>query len=104
MSAREIDLERLRAELKIWHAEMAHLEQKLVAPATQGGLGTGGLDRAKLEAQLAILRQLSDKADMAVHELASADEGDWGIQREGAKKALLHLGGAFEQLRSRFRE
>jgi ElaB/YqjD/DUF883 family membrane-anchored ribosome-binding protein len=101
MGAREIDLERVKAQLKLWNAEMEHLERKM--GAAERGERTGLPHRALdgLQEELAMLRQLRDEADRKTRELEQATDEDWESLHMAAEQALANLGDAFEQARSR---
>lgn len=108
MNAKAFDLERLRAELKLWDAEIAHLGESVqrLEPDVQTALQSEAHDtlQAMLEEELAKLRQLRDEADRELQRMEQAGDAEWKIQGERAERALGRLGAAFEESRSRFGE
>jgi hypothetical protein len=108
MNAKAFDLERLRAELKLWDAEMAHLGEKVstLEPQAPSAMQSEAHDtlQAMLEEELVKLRQLRDEAEQELQRLEQAGEAEWKIQGERAERALGRLGDAFEESRSRFGE
>jgi len=108
MNAKAFDLERLRAELKLWDAEMAHLEEKVgrLEPEAESAMQSEAHEmlQAMLETELAKLRQLRDEAERELQRMEQAGDAEWKIQRERAERALTRLGEAFEQSRSQFGE
>ena len=107
MNAKAFDLERLIAELKLWDAELMHLEASVhrMGPVFQTAVQAEADDMLQmLEQELAELRQLRDEADQALQEMAQAGDPEWKIQGELAERALARLGEAFEQSREHFGE
>lgn len=107
MNAKTFDLERLSAELKLWDAEIDHLEEKIsqVEPDAQAALPAEAHDALqRLEADVARLRQLRDEAALALRRFQQAGEPEWKIEAERAERALARLGEAFEQSRAEFGE
>ena len=108
MNAKTFDLERLRAQLKLWDAEIAHLEGTVqrLEPDVQTALQSEAHDmlQAMLETELAKLRQLRDEAEQELQRMELAGDAEWKIQGERAERALARLGAAFEQSRSHFGE
>jgi Skp family chaperone for outer membrane proteins len=108
MNAKAFDLERLRAELKLWDAEMAHLEDKVsrLEPEIRTAMQSEAHDmlQAMLAEELARLRQLRDEAEQELQRMEQAGDAEWKIQGERAERALGRLGAAFEQSRARFGE
>jgi len=89
MNAKAFDFERLSAELKLWDAELMHLEESVHRMGLQ---------------KLPALRQLRDEADQTLQQMAQAGDPEWRIQGERAERALARLGEAFEQSRNHFGE
>jgi Skp family chaperone for outer membrane proteins len=107
MTAKAFDLERLSAELKLWDAELDHLEEKIrrAEPDAQAALPSETHDtQQRLEADVAKLRQLRDEAEQALQRMQQAGEPEWKILAERAERALARLGEAFEQSRAEFGE
>jgi Skp family chaperone for outer membrane proteins len=108
MNIKAFDLERLSAELKLWDAEIAHLEETVerVEPDVQTALQSEAHDmlQAMLETELAKLRQLRDEAEQELKRMELAGDAEWKIQGERAERALARLGAAFEQSRTHFGE
>jgi prefoldin subunit 5 len=102
MIPRTRDLERLRAELQLWAAEMAHLEATIgrLEPEARSALQDESHDtlEAMLQAELARLRQLWGEAQQAVQRLEQADDAEWHILLE---RAELDLGPWVRPLKSR---
>ena len=107
MNAKAFDFERLSAELKLWDAELMHLEESVhrMGPEFQTTVQAEADDMLQmLEQELAELRQLRDEADQALQQMAQAGDPEWRIQGERAERALARLGEAFEQSRNHFGE
>ncbi len=104
MIARAFELERLRAQLQLWNAEMTHLGAKIGAPPSVGSPPHQAPERAALQTELETLRQLWAEAELALHRLERADDAEWKILLERAELDLGRLGAAFEQSRARFGE
>lgn len=107
MNAKAFDLERLSAELKLWDAELMHLEESIhqMGPVFQTAVQAEADDMLQmLEQELADLRQLRDAADQTLQQMAQAGDPEWRIQGERAERALARLGEAFEQSRNHFGE
>ena len=107
MNAKAFDFERLSAELKLWDAELIHLEESVhrMGPAFQTAVQAEADDMLQmLEHELAALRQLRDEADQALQQMAQAGDPEWRIAGERAEHALARLGEAFEQSRNHFGE
>lgn len=108
MIPRTRDLERLKAELQLWDAEMTHLEAKVsrLEPEAHSAMQDEAHDtlEAMLQAELARLRQLWCEAQEALHRLEQADDAEWHILLERAELDLGRLGAAFELSRARFGE
>lgn len=107
MNAKAFDFERLSAELKLWDAELTHLEESIhgMGPETQAEVQSEALDMLQmLEQELAQLRQLRDDADQELQRMEQAGDAEWKIQGERAERALARLGAAFEQFRTHFGE
>lgn len=107
MNAKAFDLERLSAELKLWDAELMHLEEGVhrMGPVFQTAVQAEADDMLQmLEQELAALRQLRDAADQALQQMAQAGDPEWRIQGERAERALARLGEAFQQSRKHFGE
>ncbi|HSJ80148.1 MAG TPA: hypothetical protein VK910_02955 [Thiobacillus sp.] len=107
MNAKAFDFERLSAELKLWDAELMHLEESVhrMGPGFQTAVQAEADDMLQmLEQELTALRQLHDEADQALQQMAQAGDPEWKIQGERAERALARLGEAFEQSRNHFGE
>jgi prefoldin subunit 5 len=108
MIPRTLDLERLKAQLQLWDAEMTHLEAKIgrLAPEAHTALQDEAHDtlEAMLQEELGRLRQLWFEAEQALHRLERADDAEWNILLERAELDLGRLGEAFELSRARFGE
>lgn len=107
MNAKTFDLERLWAELKLWDAEIAHLEETAprLRPEVQTALQSEGHDMLLvMQTELARLRLLRDEAAQELQRMEQADDPEWRIQAERAERALARLGAAFEQSRTYFGE
>jgi prefoldin subunit 5 len=108
MKNRTIELDRLRAELQLWDAEMTHLEAKVdsMAPESRSALQNESRDtlEAMLHEELARLRQLWSEAAQSLDRLERTNGDEWKIVLERAELNLSRLGAAFEQSRSRFGE
>lgn len=108
MNAKTFDLERLRAELKLWDAEIAHLEETVgrMEPEFRSAMQSEahGVLQAMLEEDLAKLRAMRDEAEQELQRMDEADDAEWKIQGERAERALARLGETFERSRARFGE
>jgi len=107
MNTKVFDLERLKVELKLWDAEMTHLEATIshLDPDAQTAVQSEAHDlRTMLESELAKLQQLRNEVDQELRRMEQADGPEWRIQGERAERALVRLGEAFEQSRSWFGE
>lgn len=108
MNAKAFDLERLRAELKLWDAEIAHLEKTVypMGPEFLTAMQSEAheMPQAMLEEELAKLTQLRNEAEQELQRMELAGDAEWKIQGERAERALARLGAAFEQSRSHFGE
>lgn len=107
MNAKTFDLERLRAQLTLWDAEITHLEETIqhLGPEFQTAVQSEADDMlVMLEKELAALKQLQDEADQELRRMEQAGDPEWRIQGERAERALARLGTAFEQSRTRFGE
>jgi prefoldin subunit 5 len=107
MSARQIDLERLHARLKVWNAELEHIEDKLRRLRPEHLAAPGTEAEARLRADLEALRRLRDGVDEDIRNLEKVEKagaGEWDNLLLVAEQALAALGDAFERTRSHFRE
>jgi Skp family chaperone for outer membrane proteins len=107
MNAKAFDFERLSAELKLWDAELMHLEESVhrLGPEFQTAVQAEADDLLQmLQHELAALRQLRDEAYQALQQMAQAGDPEWRIQGARAERALARLGEAFEQSRNHFGE
>lgn len=107
MNAKTFDLERLRAQLTLWDAEITHLEETIqhLGSEFQTAVQSEADDMlVMLEKELAALKQLQDEADQELRRMEQAGDPEWRIQGERAERALARLGTAFEQSRTRFGE
>lgn len=107
MNAKTFDLERLRAELKLWDAEIAHLEETAprLRPEAQAAVQSEAHEMLQaMQEELARLRELRDEADQELQRMEQAGDPEWRIQGERTERALTRLGAAFEQSRTRFGE
>lgn len=108
MSLRTIELDRLRAQLQLWDAEMTHLEEKVshMEPVNRSAMENEAHDtlQAMLQQDLARLRQLWLEAEQALHQVERAHDDEWQIVWERAERVLDRLGEAFAASRARFGE
>lgn len=108
MKDRTIEIDRLRAQLQLWDAEMTHLDAKVgrMVPESRSALQNESRDtlEAMLREELTRLRQLWSEAAQSLDRLERANGDEWKILLERAELNLSRLGAAFEQSRSRFGE
>ncbi|MCG5513559.1 hypothetical protein [Ectothiorhodospira shaposhnikovii] len=95
MSQREAHIEKLKARLDEWNAEIHKLEAK--AQAAQADM------KIQYEEQLSAMREQRDKARERMHELQDASEDAWEHMREGMESAWEHMSKAFKDAMNRFR-
>lgn len=107
MNAKTFDFERLKAQLTLWDAEIAHLEETAprLKPEVQAALQSEAHEMLQtMQEELAKLKHLRDEADQELQHMEQAGDPEWRIQGERAERALTRLGAAFEQSRSHFGE
>jgi hypothetical protein len=108
MTARTLDIERLKTQLQLWDAEIAHLEEEVGRMQPEGRSAMQNEARDTLQAMLAkesaALRQQWAEAEQALEQVEQARDDEWHIAWEHAERLLDRLGATFEQARARFGE
>ncbi|MFZ1910627.1 MAG: hypothetical protein WAU52_16250 [Burkholderiales bacterium] len=94
MSSREEYVQKMKAQLDQWNAEVAKWEEK--TKAAQAGM------KAQYEAQLEALRSQRDKATYQLHQVQVASTDAWMDMMKGADAAWKAMGEAFLKARSHF--
>ena len=95
MSDRDLYVEKAKAKLDQWNAEIAKLQAKADA---------AGAD-AKIEyrRQIDDLRAQRDAAEARLREVSEASDGAWADMKSGFDKAWDNVSDAFDKAMARFR-
>jgi len=96
MNKRDEHVEKLKAQLDQWNAEMAKWEAQ--AKTAQASM------RAEYEKQLAAFRQRRDHAIGELRKVQSASGDAWMELARGADEAWKKMHEAFEKARSQFKK
>ena len=96
MAAREVYIDKLKARLDLWNAELGRIESK--AHAAQADV------RIELERIADELHRKRDEAGKRMRKLERSREDAWEDLKGGAESAFVKLGEAFERARQRFGE
>ena len=96
MMTREIYMEKLKARLNLWNAELGRIDAK--AHAAQADV------RIELERIADELHRKRDEASRHVRKLERAREDAWDELKGGTESAFVALGKAFERARERLGE
>ena len=94
MSSREEYVQKMKAQLDQWNAEVAKWEDK--TRATQADM------KAEYEKQLETLRSRRDEAMYQLHQMQAASADAWMDMVKGADAAWKAMGEAFANARSHF--
>jgi septal ring factor EnvC (AmiA/AmiB activator) len=95
MSERDAYIEKLKARLDEWNADMARLEAK--ARAAQADA------RLEYEKALKDMDEQRERVREQLSELQAASDAAWKDLRRGAEAALQEMGRAWEDARKHFR-
>jgi predicted nucleic acid-binding Zn-ribbon protein len=94
MSSREEYVQKMKAQLDQWNAEVAKWEERTKAAHADM--------KAEYEKQLETLRSRRDEAMYQMHQLQVASSGAWMDMMKGADAAWKAMGEAFLKARSHF--
>ena len=94
MADRDEYLEKFKANLDEWNAEIGKLEAK--AREAQADA------KAQYEKQLVALREMRDDAQKKFAEMQKASDEAWDVMLKGTEKAWQTWASAFEKARSKF--
>lgn len=94
MSSREEYVQKMKAQLDQWNAEVAKWEQKTQAAQAEM--------KAEYEKQLETLRSRRDEATYQMHQVSVASTEAWMDMVKGADAAWKAMGEAFIKARSHF--
>jgi chromosome segregation ATPase len=95
MSEREQYIEKVKAQLDQWNAEI----EKLQAKADEAEADA----KIEYEKQINELRAQRDKGEAKVKELQEASNGAWADMKAGFDRAWDSVSNAFENAKSRFK-
>ncbi len=95
MSARDAYVEKLKAQLDEWNAELDKLQARL-----RGARADAKIDYEK---QIKTLRQQRDEATTKLAEIQEASEDAWEDLKQGMENTWTALKEAFERAKSRFK-
>lgn len=95
MTSRDEYLEKFKANLDEWNAEISKLEAR--AREAQADA------KIQYEKQLASLREMRDDAQEKFMEMQNATTEAWDAMLKGTEKAWQAWVGAFEEARSKFK-
>jgi hypothetical protein len=96
MMTREVYVEKLKARLNLWDAELGRIDAK--AHAAQADV------RIELERIADELHRKRDEASRRMRKLEKAGEDSWDELKSGTESAFVALGKAFERTRERLGE
>ena len=94
MTSRDEHLEKFKAKLDEWNAEISKLE----ASARDAQADA----KAQYEKQLASMRQMRDEAQGKFSEMQTATTDAWDAMAKGAENAWNAWASAFDEARSKF--
>jgi predicted nucleic acid-binding Zn-ribbon protein len=94
MSSREEYVQKMKAQLDQWNAEVAKWEEK--SKSAQAEM------KAEYEKQLETLRSRRDEAMYQMHQVSAASTEAWMDMMKGADAAWKAMGEAFLKARSHF--
>lgn len=95
MNTRDAYVEKVKATLDEWNAELKRLEAKAASAQADA--------RIKYHAQIEALRKQRDEGRARLHELESASESAWQDMRRGFESAWDDMNRAFHDAMKRFR-
>lgn len=95
MSTRDAFVEKMKARIDEWNADIQKLEAK--AKGAEADM------KLKYEEQLAAMRQQRERARERLQEVQEASEDAWQRLREGTEAAWENLSKAFRDAADRFR-
>jgi chromosome segregation ATPase len=95
MSSRDAYVEKMKARIDEWNADMAQLEAK--------ARGAQADARLKYDEQIQALKKHRQEAQERLREVQSASEESWERLREGMEAAWNDMSKAFRDAADRFR-
>lgn len=95
MSERDIYIEKAKARLDQWNADIAKMQAKV-----EEAQADAKIDYRK---QLEDMRKQRDEAEVRLKELRAAGDDAWSDMKAGFDSAWKNLSDAFEQAAGRFR-
>lgn len=94
MTDRDEYLEKLKARLDEWNADIDKLESKTREAQASA--------KAQYEKQLVAMREMRDDAQKKFSEMQKASDEAWDVMLKGTEKAWQTWASAFEKARSKF--
>lgn len=95
MSDRDVYVEKMKAKIDEWNADLAKLEAR--SREAEADM------RLKYDAQIQEMREQREKAEERLKELQRASEESWKRMRDGMESAWDEMTRAFREAADRFR-
>ncbi len=95
MNDRDIYVEKMKAKIDEWNAELAKLEAR--SREAEADM------RLRYDAQIQVMREQRKKAEERLKELQRASEESWKRMRDGMESAWDEMTRAFREAAERFR-